>query len=64
MAWHVTNFVALAVTLMCLAVISTGLRFWARKKSKSKFGAEDALIIPAAVSKAKFWVACCKLMIT
>jgi hypothetical protein len=50
MPWTVANFVALGVTLMSLAVVSVFLRFWARNKSTAKFGADDALIIPALVS--------------
>jgi hypothetical protein len=50
MAWNLHNFIALAMTLTILAVVSVVLRFWARKKSKTKFGVEDALIIPAVVS--------------
>lgn len=53
MAWNVANFIALAVTLMLLAIVTVALRFWARTKSKAKFGPDDALIIPAVVSEIK-----------
>lgn len=37
---------------MLLAIVSVALRFWARANSDAKFGIDDALIIPAAVSRA------------
>ncbi|KAL6704157.1 hypothetical protein ACN47E_008717 [Coniothyrium glycines] len=49
MAWTVANFIALAVTLMSLALVSVLLRFWSRTKSKVRFGPDDALIIPAVI---------------
>lgn len=52
MAWNVANFVSLAVIFAVLSVISLVLRFWAhraRHSTKSQFGIDDALIIPATV---------------
>ncbi|KAI3318833.1 hypothetical protein HD806DRAFT_511121 [Xylariaceae sp. AK1471] len=49
MAWNVANFIALAVVFGFLAVASVFLRFWARRFSKTNFGVDDALIIPAAL---------------
>ncbi|KAI0516711.1 hypothetical protein F5B22DRAFT_655869 [Xylaria bambusicola] len=49
MAWTVANFVALATVFGFLAVTSVFLRFWTRKFSKTRFGVDDALIIPAAL---------------
>jgi hypothetical protein len=50
MGWTVPNFVAFAVTLLVLAVISAVLRFWARRVSQLKIGLDDVLILPAVVS--------------
>ncbi|KNG48075.1 plasma membrane protein pth11-like protein [Stemphylium lycopersici] len=47
MAWNVVNFLALAVVLTFLAIVSVALRFWAHTKSGNRFGPDDALIIPA-----------------
>lgn len=38
---------------MLLAIVSVAMRFWARANSEAKFGVDDALIIPAAVSRSK-----------
>lgn len=53
MPWTVANFIALAVVFMLLAIVSVAMRFWARANSEAKFGVDDALIIPAAVSRSK-----------
>ncbi|KAF7680203.1 hypothetical protein GT037_001854, partial [Alternaria burnsii] len=47
MAWSPAKFIALAVTLTMLSIISVALRFWAHTKSRNKVGIDDVLIIPA-----------------
>lgn len=49
MGWTVGNFIALAVVFAVLAVVSTGLRFWARAHTKARIGPDDYLVIPALV---------------
>ncbi|OKL62772.1 hypothetical protein UA08_01850 [Talaromyces atroroseus] len=49
MAWSPAKFSALAVVFLLLAVVSVVLRFWARRNSRARFGADDVLIIPATL---------------
>lgn len=49
MAFSAEQMIVLAVVFSTLAVITVGLRFWARRLTRARYGLDDLLILPAMV---------------
>lgn len=49
MAFSAQQMIVLAVVFSALTMITVGLRFWARKLTRARYGLDDLLILPAMV---------------